>query len=75
MLERCPRLTSLQLSNCVGPLTDRLGAACSRRGPAAFRLQELHLGWATAQLSDADLAALLDPAVARLRSLVRLPHA
>ena len=75
MLERCPRLTSLQLSNCVGPLTDRLGVACSQRRGAAFRLQELHLGWAAGQLSDAGLAALLHPAVAQLRSLVRLPHA
>ncbi|PRW20598.1 F-box LRR-repeat 2 [Chlorella sorokiniana] len=60
----------MQLCNCVGPLTDRLGAACAARRGIARRLQELHISWGASQLSDEGLAALLHPDVARLHSLV-----
>ncbi len=72
VLERCPRLTSLQLCSCVGPLTDRLGTACIARRGTALRLRELHIGWGASQLTDDGLAALLHPDVAELQSLVRL---
>jgi hypothetical protein len=70
VLEHCPQLTSLQLCNCVGPLIDRLGAACAAGRGTARRLQELHISWGASQLNDDGLAGLLHPDVARLQSLV-----
>lgn len=71
MLEQCTQLTSLQLLGCTGPLTDGVAAAGPRWRPPAFRLRDLHIGWAGAgRLTDGGLAALLHPDRAALRSLV-----
>lgn len=70
VLERCPKLTSLQLCNCVGPLTDRLGATCAARRGRALRLHQLHISWGASELSDEGLAALLHTDVVWLQSLV-----